>query len=176
MSGGGWAISMRRVVCDEEPAMRWTAWRRRLALAAAGVVLLTAGRPLEAESTERVQVRFLAIRATTRNADISPELKGIAEKLKQQFKFTGFKLEHQASGTTPLERTWGGTLIGPYATAITPKKVEGKRIQIHVLVTKSGEKKPVMDATLTITASEFALSGGWPLDGGDALIMAVAVR
>jgi len=133
-----------------------------------------AGALLAEKKTAEVQV--WAIRATTRNAEISPELRPIADKLKSQFKYTGFKLEKREKGTTETGRALSVALVGGYSAAVTPKSVDEQRVQLQIQVRKSGEDKPRLDATLTINAGEFQLSGGWDLGEGDALIVAVAAR
>lgn len=143
-------------------------------LGALCVTTVRAAERLAEKKTAEVQV--WAIRATTRNAEISPELRPIAEKLKAQFKYTGFKLEKREKGTTETGKALSVTLVGGYSATVTPRSVDEQRVQLQIQVRKSGEDKPRLDATLTINAGEFQLSGGWDLGEGDALIVAVAAR
>lgn len=128
----------------------------------------------EADDRQSAAIQVWAIRATTKNKDISPELRGIADKLKKQFKYTGFKLERKATGTVAIGKAFTTGLIGDYQAKITPKRNDGKRVQLQVEVIK-GESR-VFNATVTLPAGQFQLAGGWSLGGGDALIMAVSAR
>lgn len=142
-----------------------------LAMGVAGMAVCSAQGLADDKS---VDLQVWVIRATTKNKDISPELKGIADKLKQQFKYTGFKLERKAAGRADLGKTFTADLIGGYSLKLTPKKRDGKKIQLQVEVAKG--KDPKLNATVTLPAGEFQLFGGWPLDGGDALIIGVSAR
>jgi hypothetical protein len=118
------------------------------------------------------EIQVWAIRATTKNKDISPELKRIAEELKKQFKFTGFKLEKSATETKEIGKAFSTPLIGGYTANVTPQKIEGKRITLEIEVLKGKERK--IKTTVTLSAGKFQLQGGLDLDGGDALIVAVS--
>jgi hypothetical protein len=135
-------------------------------------------KPKEKDKTP-VQIQVLAIRATTKSKDISPELKPIADALKKQYlKFTGFKLEKKVDGSAKLDEAFTAELLAGYEAKITPKNREGKRIQFQYELLKSqGEKKESLETTTaTIDAGKFQLWGGRALDGGDVLIVAVSVR
>lgn len=125
---------------------------------------------------KKAAVEVLVIRATTKNKDISPELKDLADKLRKQFKYTGFKLERRISGTTDLGTAYKTPLIGDYEASVTPQKRDGKRLTLQVRVSRKGEEKPKLDMSATIPAGEFQLTGGWELDGGDALIVGFTGR
>ena len=144
-----------------------------LMLAALFVPALTLG-----DDKQPANVEIWTIRATTRNEDISPELRSLAKALKQQFKYTGFKLENKASGRSAPEQSYKTNLIAGYKASITLKQRLEKRLQFQVVVTKQVGKKDVkvMDTTVTVSAGPFTLYGGWKLDDGDALIMAVRAR
>ena len=127
------------------------------------------------DEKKTVDIQVLAIRATTKNKDISPELKGIADVLKKQFKFTGFKLEKKETGSkTPIGKAYNLALPGGYQINVTPKSSDGKKVELQVEVLKGKERK--LNATYTLEAGKFQLQGGWDLDGGDALIVAVSGR
>ena len=64
-----------------------------------GLLGTSAGLAQDKGDKKSTDIQVWAIRATTKNKDISPELKRIAEELKKQFKFTGFKLEKSATGS-----------------------------------------------------------------------------
>jgi hypothetical protein len=126
------------------------------------------------EAGKSTDIQVWAIRATTKNKDISPELKSIADKLKQQSKYTGFKLERRASGSAQIGEAFTTSLIGGYSAKVTPTKSEGKRVTLQVEVLKDKDSK--LKAIVTVNAGEFQLFAGPSLDGGDALIVAVSGR
>lgn len=124
----------------------------------------------------KAAVEVLVIRATTRNRDISPELKDLADKLRKQFKYTGFKLEKRVSGSTDLGTAYKTPLLGDYEASVTPQKRDGKRVTLQIRVSRKGEDKPRLDMNVTVPAGEFQLTGGWELEGGDALIVGFTGR
>jgi hypothetical protein len=159
----------------KESAMRRLApFVAQVLLGALGVAGGLGAGPLAEKKTADVQV--WAIRATTKNQEISPELKPIADKLRANFKYTGFKLEKRERGTTEIGKAFHAALISPYKASVTPKSIEQKRVQLQIQVRKEGEDKPLIDATVTTNVGEFQLSGGPELGGGDALIVAVSTR
>lgn len=121
-----------------------------------------------------VDVQVRAIRATTKNAEISPELKNMAEQLKRQFRFTGFKLQKQASGKAPVGEAFATPLAGQYQARITPQKRDGERVQLEVEILQGEQRK--LKANVTVPAGQYQLFGGLALDGGDQLIVAVSAR
>ncbi|MBP7745345.1 MAG: hypothetical protein KA383_04380 [Phycisphaerae bacterium] len=145
---------------------RW-AWGLMVVYAGA---LLAAAQPKDPPKTVDLQV--WSIRATTKNKDISPELREIADKLKRESKFTGFKLEQRAAGTTKVGEAYATALPGSYKAKVTPQKADDKRVTLAVEVLK-GDKQQV-NATVTIKARQFQLFGGLSLDGDDQLIVAVS--
>lgn len=151
---------------------RLTKW---VALAlAAGLVGAACGAADDKDEKKSAEIQVWAIRATTKNKDISPELKGIADALKKQFKYTGFKLEQRATGKADIGKAFNTPLVGTYQANVTPKKNDGKKVQMQVEVLKGKESK--YNATVTLDAGKFQLQGGWDLDGGDVLIVAVSGR
>lgn len=152
----------------------------RLILATLGLVLLApVGEPVQAQDKARtVQLQVWAIRATTRNKEISPELKSIAELLKKHAKYTGFKLEARRSGSAELEQKFSAPLVGPYHVEITPKSHDGKRVQFQLTLLRVEDKKktPVLNTTVTLNEGKFQLIAGPELDQGDVLIIAVSAR
>ncbi len=144
----------------------------------AGVLMVWLGAGLavaqERGDDAKTDLQVWAIRATTKNKDISPELRDIADKLKKQFRYTGYKLEKRASGSAAIGKDFAAELIGGYSAKITPKKNDGRKVTMQVVVLKGKETKPVVQATVMVTVREFALIGGPALDGGDVLILAVS--
>jgi hypothetical protein len=126
------------------------------------------------EPVKPATIEVLAIRATTKSADISPELKSIADKLKAQFKFTGFKLEKQASGAAAADKPFSGALSSGYSVQVVLKRNDGKRAQLEVKVLKGTDVK--LNATVTVNVGQAQLFGGMALDGGDQLIIAVSAK
>jgi len=141
-----------------------------LLVSLAGVV------PVRAQDSGRksAEVQVWAIRATSKNSEISPELRAIAEQLKRQFRYTGFKLERRAAGKTDIGKAVETALIDGYRARVTPRKHDGQRVTLQIEVLKDG--KPHYSATVTIEAGKFQLQGGWELEDADALIVAVAAR
>ena len=126
------------------------------------------------DDRKSADLQVWAIRATTKNKDISPELRSIADKLKKEFKYTGFKLEKTATGSPDIGKAFNAKLIAGYEANVTPQKIEKKRITLDVEVLKGKERK--LKTTFTLELGKFQLQGGWELDGGDALIVAVSGR
>lgn len=126
------------------------------------------------EDRKSADLQVWTIRATTKNSEISPELRTIAEQLKKQFKYTGFKLERRSAGKADLGKAFSTTLIGGYQARVTPQKHDGQRVTLQVEVMKGDQRQ--FNATVTLEAGKFQLQGGWALEGGDALIVAVAAR
>ena len=149
--------------------MRLTAMILALMIAS-GLVAATSLAADPVADPKDVDVQVLVIRATTKNKEISPELKELADKLRKQFKYTGFKLEKRDTGRAQLGSAYKTALIGGYEAAITPQRVDGKRLTLQVRVLKKNEEKPKLDMSVTIPAGEFQITGGWELDAGDALI------
>ncbi len=130
-----------------------------------------------------VEVEVWAIRATTKNSDISKELEDLAKVLKKQFKYTGFKQEKTASKKdVSLGKDFSTDLIGNYKVAITPKELKEeskqKRIKLDVAITRheGKEDKKVLNTTVTIEAGALLPIGCGPLEDGDYLIIAVRAR
>jgi hypothetical protein len=132
-------------------------------------------RPAKKDDKQKtVEIQVWGIRATTKNKDIAVDLKDMADKLKD-FKYTGFKLEQRQPGpATALGKPFTTMLTGNYQVKVTPQKVEDKRVTMRIEVTQGKESK--LSTTVTVDAGKYQLQGGWPLDGGDALIVAVSAR
>ncbi len=129
-------------------------------------------KPKEELVTATVQV--WAIRATKKNSDVDKELKELADKLKRDVSYTGFKLEKRTGGSASSDKAYAGELIGGYSVKVTPKRNDGKKVQLEILI--QGPK--TTKATVTLNAGEYLPLGGsaQPLEGGDALIVAVSAR
>lgn len=132
---------------------------------------------------DAAEIEVWSIRATTKNKDISPELKELAEVLKKQFKFTGFKLEKKASGKPETGKSFDSASIGTYKVSVTLSERKDKNITLKVLVKqvekdKDGKEKEknVLDTTVKVEAGKSVPFGGLALEGGDSLILAIRAR
>jgi hypothetical protein len=143
-----------------------------LVMSLAGVAVCVGQQKKEERKSTDIQV--WAIRATTKNKEISKELRELADKLKKDFKFTGFKLEQKASGSAALDKAYNATLTGGYQANVTPKSIDGKQVKLQVQVLKGKDSK--LNTTVTVKAGQFQLLGGMSLDGGDQLIVAVSAK
>jgi hypothetical protein len=152
--------------------------QRNCAVALAVSVAALATGTSWAQSAKPVEMRILAIRATTKDNKIDPELKSIAAKLKKQFKYTGFRVIAKKNGKATVGASFSTALTGGYKVKITPKSRTGKRVRLTIEVTKrEGNKdKRKLNTTVEFDAGKFQLQGGWKLSGGDVLIMAVSAR
>lgn len=120
------------------------------------------------------------IRATKSNGDISPELRPIANELKQRYKFTGFKLEKQASANKKQGEAYSADLIGGYKIKVTPEARDGDRVKLQVELSKreGGKDKRLTSTSFTINKGRFQLIGVGKIDekNDDELIVAVSGR
>lgn len=111
--------------------------------------------------------------------NISPELTGLARKLRKQgFKFKGLKLEERETKSTDMGKAKIIDLPNDYVVGIRPVKRQGKRIRIHVkiAVEVKGKRKTKHDSELTMDCRAFQCWGGWELDNGDTFIIAVRAK
>jgi hypothetical protein len=129
---------------------------------------------------EQVELQVHAIRATTKNNEISKELKEIAEQLKKTFKYTGYKLEKTSGGKTEVDKAWSGDLTGRYRVEVTPTERRDSQAQLRVVIFRTVDGKERKEATQTfrVERGKFQLIGGdkFKLEGGDDLIIAVGWR
>jgi hypothetical protein len=136
-------------------------------------VLLTLGAGFS-EEDQAVTLDVWSIRATTRNRDVSPELKELAQVLRKQFKFTGFKLEKKVSDHRKIDEALSTDLIGGYQATFTPKKREKNSVQLRIEVKKAD--KNVLTTTITGELNRFVPVGVGPLEDSDYLIVATRAR
>lgn len=145
-------------------------------LAASLLALGMAAAP--APAAESVTVEVWAIRATTRNTEVSPELRNLARQLRRQFKFTGLKLEGRKTDRAELNKTVSSRMPGNYEVVVTPLRKEGERVTLRVEAYErrpDGRKKRA-DYKITINAGCFQFWGGLALDHGDELIFGVSAK
>jgi hypothetical protein len=139
------------------------------------VIFLVAGTRLAAaEDRDNVTVEVWVIRATTKDKDISPELRELAKKLQKDFKYTGFKLEHRAIGHTELDRGYTTELLDQYRGTVTPRRREGRNIRLQFEALRRG--KSILNTTVTAPTGSFVPFGVGPLNNQDFLITAVRAR
>ncbi len=122
----------------------------------------------------KVQIEVWEIRATRTNNDISRELQPIAAQLKQQFKYTGFKLVKVSKGSADLKETHVARLSQGYSARVTPLVQSGNRIQMAVEVKRLLKKR--VNAKITIDRGGLQLFGGWDYPGTRDDVMIVGFR
>lgn len=155
----------------------WTGSRRRVS-GAVWLLALLALPVIPAAASDRVDLTMLAIRATNRNSEISPELRTIASQLKKQFKFSGFRVEQKVGASVQMGRAHRAELPAGYAISAKPVRLEKDRLTLEVEITRKDRRDPLLKSNVTIDAGRFQLFGGsgWKLDGDDILIIAVSGR
>ena len=125
-------------------------------------------------------VTVWAIRATKSNSAVSPELRPIAERLKKEFKYTGFKLERRQTARVTEGKTLTANLTGSFKARVTPLERKSKRVKLKVGISKRDGRRERLLArtTFTINSGQFQLQGGWKIDSksSDVLIVAVSAR
>ena len=132
-------------------------------LAAVGLILMTLSTDVAVAQEKKPthDVTVWAIRATKSNSEISPDLRPIAEQLKKQFKYTGFKLEKKAAKPGVDEgSTFSASLIAGFSARITPVERKDNRIKlkIEVIQRKGKQQRPRMRTTVTIDRGRFPVS------------------
>ena len=153
---------------------------RRVLIAFVCVVLVSGSS--RAQDKKKCDVSVLGIRATAKNSEVSAELRPIADQLKKQFKYTGFKLERKQSGKVDQGKTFSATLVAGYKVKVTPIERKDSRIALKVEVTKQEGKQErrLLRTTVKLKSGKYYLQGGsgWNLDskGDDVLIVAVSAR
>ncbi|TWT45478.1 hypothetical protein RAS1_19030 [Phycisphaerae bacterium RAS1] len=151
--------------------------RSSLACVVSGLACLLAlmASPAAAQAlADEVPVEVWVIQATKKNAEISPELKNIAGALKDQFKFTGYKLVRKASDSVAVGKAFKTDLTAGYRAEVTPREKPTDSAKLSIVVFKKDDKK--LNTTVTVQKGKFQLLGGWKIDGDDALIVAVTAR
>lgn len=121
-----------------------------------------------------VPIEVLAIRATTNDTVISPELRDLAKKLRSQFKFTGYKLEKRAALRAAVGQAANSALVGGYAIEVTPKSNDGKRVELQIRILQG--KRGKLNTTVTVNARCHQFIGGMNLGDGDELIVGVSAQ
>lgn len=123
----------------------------------------------------QVAIDVLAIRATMKDNVISPELKELAEKLKPQFRFTGYTLAGRAKGNTDVGKPLATpALIGGYVVHVLPKMRAGKRTEMQVRVVQGRRVK--INTTYTANCGAYQFIAGLSLPNGDDLILGVSSK
>lgn len=108
---------------------------RHLTAAAALAVLFVSS--AAAQAKDEAQIEILAIRGTTKNTEVSPELKDIAATLQKRLKLTGLKLEKPAfSGKATAKQPYDTELVAGYKSKVTFVERKENRITIKIEVTR----------------------------------------
>lgn len=153
---------------------------RGMLIAFACLVLLSSSS--RAEDKPKHDVSVLAIRATTNNTEVSPELRPIAEQLRKETKYTGFKLERKQDGEVEQGKTFTASLVAGYKVKVTPAERKDSKIALMVEVTKQEDKQErrLLRTTVKLNSGKYYLQGGsgWKVDpkSEDVLIVAVSAR
>jgi outer membrane translocation and assembly module TamA len=153
---------------------------RRILVALACLILISGAS--RAEDKPKYDVSVLAIRATTENNQISPELRPIAEQLRKETKYTGFKLERKQDGKVEQGKTFTAALVAGYQAKVTPTERKDSKIALTVEVTRQEDKQErrLLRTAVKINSGKYYLQGGsgWKLDSksSDVLIVAVSAR
>jgi hypothetical protein len=129
------------------------------------------------QNADKIAVEVWAIRATTTNKIISPELKDLAKKLHKDAefkKYTGFKLESRATGKTEPGRGYSVELLEQYRATVTPREREKKNIKLQFEAERQG--KPILNTTISAPVGSLVPFGVGPLSNEDFLITAVRAR
>jgi hypothetical protein len=144
-------------------------------------MILTTG-PSRADDKHKYDVSVLGIRATTKNSEVSAELRPIAEQLKKQFRYTGFKLERRQDGKVDQAKTFTATLVAGYKVKVTPAERKDHKIALTVEVTRREDERErrLLRTTVKLNSGKYYLQGGsgWKVDpkSEDVLIVAVSAR
>ena len=136
--------------------------------------LLAGTRVAAEEDKDNIDVEVWAIRATTKNKDISPELRELAVKLRKDFKYTGFKLERREAGRTQPGHGYTAELLSDYRGTVTPREREGKNLRLQFEAVRKG--KSILNTTVTAPIGSFVPFAIGPLENDDFLITAVRAR
>ena len=143
----------------------------------AAAVLIIGAATAAASAADKVRVQILAIRATTSNTKISPELKSLASKLKKDFKYTGYTLEKKTGGTIEIGKSKSYSLVGPYSAVVQPTAKGSKiKIKFELREKKGKTSKKKLSTTLSLKPGKSQILGRWSLGKGDVLILAVSAK
>jgi len=126
------------------------------------------------------EISIQAIRATKSHTKVSPELRKIADELKQRFSYTGFTLEAEKLGQATKGKAYAANLVAGYKAQVTPLERAGERVTLKVEISQREGKtdKRLLSTTVTIDRGKSYLQGGWRIDSKskDVLIVAVSAR
>ncbi len=122
---------------------------------------------------ETVDVEVWAIRATKKNAEVSPELRPHVDRLKK-LGHTGFMLERRDAGKVEVGKEFRAGLIAAHSAAVTPTKRTGNKVDMKIVV-NDGDKI-ILNTSVTLTAGQSQIIFGPELPGGDTLVVAVSGR
>lgn len=149
-------------------------WSLAIGLAAIPPVLWAA------QEASPVEVRVLAIRATTKNSDVSPQLKPLIDELRKSFKFTGYKLEKDATCKAAPGAACSVELPADYRVGVTPRERKKESVCVRAVISKrvEGKDRELQSAGFTLAPGKFQLIGGpkFTLDNDDVLILAIGAR
>ena len=121
----------------------------------------------------KFDIETISIRATQDNTKVDPKLQKIADSLRKQFRYTGFKIEKESNcKVDEAGENCKHDMGCKYEARVKYLGVDDKgMVKLEICVTYRDESK--LTSTVTVTPGKTALFGGWDLPGGDKLIIAV---
>ena len=121
----------------------------------------------------KFDVETLSIRATQDNGEVSPKLRDLAETLRKQFRFTGYKVEKDSNcKVDEAGENCKHDLGSKYEIRVKYLGVnEQGKVKIEIVVMHRDDVK--LTSTVAVSPGKTALFGGWDLPGGDKLIVAI---
>lgn len=136
-------------------------WRRRVMWAVMCAAVwggaVRAAPAAEAEASCQVQVWVIL---ASNDGKVSPELRSLASVLKRQFRYSGYALKGRSSRQIAVGKAETFGLTGPYALAVKPTKIEGKKVTLEVQVLKregrGGRGKVRVQARMTVALQKGA--------------------
>lgn len=151
----------------------------RLVLLATLASLATTSSAL-AQGKAAFNVAILAIRASSDNAEVSPELKPIADQLRKKYKFTGYRLERQATERVAANQDVSKPLPADYTAKVTPLAGDEKSVELKVEIWRkvAGKDELRVNTKIKVDRGKYAFLGGWKFEenGEDVLIVAISAK
>ena len=131
-----------------------------------------------ADDGPKSELEIRAIRATMKNNFVSPELRAMVKKLRDEFRFSGYKVEKKTDCEKEPGESCDANLIDDFEIEIRVLKRfatrEGQKVRLQIRVTE--DNKPKLNTTIEMGVGRTQLIGGWNLSDGDKLIVAVTAR
>jgi hypothetical protein len=102
----------------------------------------------------------------------------MADALKKDFNYTGYKLEKKTGGSVEVGKSLKVELVGNYLATVEPSEKSDSKVtlKLTVLEKKDGKEQKRLSTTLKLTKGKSQLVGRWNLDNGDVLILAISAK